>query len=116
MVEGGKHWDEKPKSLRIRGNEGIPAEGEEEAAVLADEARRFLSFLQGLFSSWDLFPKKDTWPGMVNAAIQFIKNYFATSETREAIFDCLREMESLDAFGREGEGRQLKEIGAILSA
>ena len=113
IVEGRKQWEDKLTALMSRGEKGSPAEGEEEAAVLADEARRFWIFLQELFSSLELFPKKDTWRRMVNAAIRFIKNYFATSETREAIFDCLGELESLDVIGRDVEIRQFKEIVSI---
>ena len=110
IVEGRKQWEGKLIALMSRGKEEEPAEGEEEATVFVDEARRFWGFLKELFSSLDRFSKKDTWQGMVNASIHFMKTYFEKSETQEAIFDCLRELESLDTFGRDVEIRQFKEI------
>jgi len=110
IVEGWKQWEEKLAILIRRGKEEEPAEGEEETAVLGDEAGRFWGFLKELFLALDRFPRKDSWPGMVKASIHFMKNYFEKSEAQEVIFDCLRQLESLDTFGREVEIRQFKEI------
>ncbi len=110
ILEGRKQWEEKLIALMSRRKEEELAEREEEATVFADEAQRFWGFLKELFSSLDRFPRKDTWRGMVSASLHFMESYFKKSENQEAIFDCLRELESLDTFGRDVEIRQFKEI------
>jgi ATP-dependent helicase/nuclease subunit B len=110
IVEGRKQWEERLNALMSRRKEEESAEGEDEAPVFPDETRRFWDFLKEFFSALDRFPRKGTWQGMVNASIHFMRTYFEKSETQEAIFDCLRELESLDTFGRDVEIRRFKEI------
>jgi len=110
IVEGRKKWEEKLSALMSRRQEAEPVEGEKEAFVFADEARRFWGFLKELFSVLDLFPRKDTWQGMVNSSIHFMKTYFEKSEAQETLCECLRALESLDTFGQEVGIRRFKEI------
>ncbi|MBP1720028.1 MAG: ATP-dependent nuclease subunit B-like protein, partial [Deltaproteobacteria bacterium] len=111
IVEGREQWERKLVALMGQGQEEEPAEGKR-TAILAEEARRFWGFLRDFFSALDRLPKKGTWQVLADAFLHLLNTYFEANETREAIFDALRELAGLDALNREADIFLFREIAA----
>ena len=110
IVEGRNQWKEKLASFIARWKEGESGEDSEGGRVLGQEAERFWRFLKDFFLVLDRFPPKAAWRRMGQIAVNLVEDYFEEGDDREAICETLRELESLDALGREVQARQFQEI------
>jgi len=110
IVEGRKQWEDKLSSWVTQWQEKESLENPQRKDSLGQAAEDFRMFLKKFFADLDRFPAKGTWKKMSGASILFLQGYLAEGETREAISQTLRELEALDALGREIDVWQFKEI------
>ncbi len=110
IVEGATQWEEKLAALIAQGKSQEPEEGEGEGKFLGTEAECLQAFLKKFFPALAPFPKKSSWRGMVDATLRLVETFFAEGEECKALCQTLRELESLDALGREVHIRQFQEI------
>ncbi len=111
IVEGRDQWEGKLAALMRQGEEEEWTEGKG-GGFFAEEARGFWGFLNNFFSSLDRFPRKGTWQVLADAFLHLLEAYFEESETREAVFDALRDLAPLDALTREVDIFLFREIAA----
>lgn len=110
IVEGRRQWEEKLAGLMAHGEKSGPEEDRRKGKFLGEAAESFWRFLKDFFEALERFPKKGTWKGMANATISLMEVYFEEGEREEAIFQAVRELESLDALGGQIDVPQFKEV------
>jgi ATP-dependent helicase/nuclease subunit B len=112
IVEGRKQWEGKLSALFSRRKDEEQIEDLNGVMWSGQTAVDFWKFLQDFFAGLERIPRKGTWKEIAEAIVNLMEAYFEESEGREAIFEILRDMVSLDSFIAEVDRRQFQEIFA----
>ena len=101
IVRGKEEWFDRLGSF-IEGLKSARAVNENGEAALSDEekiedAARFFSFVQDLFSAIDAIPAQGAWSGITEKVVNAFRRFVAESATMEVIEDALKDLDSLEA-------------------